>query len=152
MSLKKRKSKSFYYYLIGFLVLLIIFICRNAHAAPVTSPFGWRIHPITGEYKFHTGLDIGYDAGTAIVAMKPGIVVYCAWYGGYGNTVILEHPDGDHTLYAHCSTLYCNHGQYVDKGSVIAAVGSTGNSTGPHLHLEWWHNGQYTDPMGLWGA
>lgn len=152
MSRNNSKSHTFLYYLIGFLVLLFVFVCRNADAAPVTSPFGWRIHPITGEYKFHTGLDIGYDAGTAIVAMKEGTVVYSAWYGGYGNTVILEHPDGDHTLYAHCNALYCNYGQWVDKGSVIAAVGSTGNSTGPHLHLEWWHNGQYTDPMGLWGA
>ena len=98
MSRKNSKSHTFFYYLIGFLVLLFVFVCRNADAAPVTSPFGWRIHPITGEYKFHTGLDIGYDAGTAIVAMKEGTVVYSAWYGGFGNTGIFIQPRGDHNF------------------------------------------------------
>lgn len=133
-----------------FLVSLMM-IPAIVQAAPVTSPFGWRIHPITGEYKFHTGLDIGYDYGTGITAMLPGKVVYAAEYGGYGNCIILEHDNGDHTLYAHCSCLYSHYGQYVDKGTVIAAVGSTGNSTGPHLHIEYWHNGQYADPITLWG-
>ena len=95
-------------------------------------------------------VDIGYDYGTGIPAMLDGRVVYAAPYGGYGNCIILEHAGGDHTLYAHCSALYASYGQYVSKGTVIAAVGSTGFSTGPHLHLEWWHNGQYVDPMGLW--
>ena len=98
----------------------------------------------------HSGMDIGYEEGTAIPAMMPGTVVYSAWYDGYGYTVILEHENGDHTLYGHCSALYCNYGQYVEKGTVIAAVGSTGYSTGPHLHLEYWHNNQYTDPQVLW--
>lgn len=130
--------------------LSCIFISIVAYAAPITSPFGWRIHPVTGEYKFHSGVDIGYDYGTGIVAMLPGRVVYSAVYGGYGNCIILEHAGGDHTLYAHCSALYAEYGQYVEKGQLIAAVGSTGISTGPHLHLEWWHNGQYADPLGLW--
>lgn len=95
-------------------------------AAPITSPFGWRIHPITGEWKFHSGVDIGYDYGTGIPAMLDGRVVYAAPYGGYGNCIILEHAGGDHTLYAHCSALYASYGQYVSKGTVIAAVGSTG--------------------------
>lgn len=134
--------------------LICMFLCLyslTVYAAPITSPFGWRIHPITGEYKFHTGLDIGYDYGDNITAMLPGKVVYADWYGGYGNCVILEHSNGDHTLYAHCSSIYCSYGQEVEKGTIIAAVGSTGNSTGPHLHIEYWHNGQYADPIILWG-
>ena len=134
--------------LLIFMSLLIL--SSAAFAAPITSPFGWRIHPVTGEYKFHSGVDIGYDYGTAVTAMMDGKVVYAAPYGGYGNCIILEHAGGDHTLYAHCSALYASYGQYVAKGVVIAAVGSTGISTGPHLHLEWWHNGQYVDPCGLW--
>lgn len=134
------------------IVLLFIssFTVNIAAAAPITSPFGWRVHPITGEWKFHSGIDIGYEEGSAVTAMLPGTVVYSAWYDGYGYTVILEHDMGDHTLYGHCSALYCKYGQYVDVGTVIAAVGSTGYSTGPHLHLEYWHNGQYTDPTALW--
>ena len=137
-------------FIICVLLLTVLSATGIVSAAPITSPFGWRVHPITGEYKFHTGLDIGYDYGDGIAAMLPGNVVYSDWYGGYGNCVILEHDGGDHTLYAHCSVLYCSYGQWVDKGSVIAAVGSTGNSTGPHLHIEWWHNGQYADPYLLW--
>ena len=117
-------------------------------AAPITSPFGWRTHPITGEWKFHSGVDIGYDYGTDITAMLPGTVVYAAPWDGYGNCVILEHENGDHTLYGHCSEIYVSYGQYVNKGDVIAAVGSTGNSTGPHLHLEWWHNGGIRRSVG----
>lgn len=132
------------------LLVLLILLCSSVYAAPITSPFGWRLHPITGEWKFHSGMDIGYEEGTVIPAMMPGTVVYSAWYGGYGYTVILEHANGDHTLYGHCSALYCSYGQYVEKGAVIAAVGSTGYSTGPHLHLEYWHNNQYTDPQVLW--
>lgn len=136
-----------------FMVCIISLISVNisiAFAAPITSPFGWRHHPVTGEWKFHTGLDIGYDYGDSIHALLPGRVVYAAWYGGYGNTVILEHEGGDHTLYAHASSIYCSYGQYVNKGDVIGSVGSTGISTGPHLHVEWWHNGSYTDPILLW--
>lgn len=133
------------------LITLIIFYPLTVHAAPITSPFGWRVHPITGKYSFHTGIDIGYEFGDSIVAMLPGKVVYADWYGGYGNCVILEHANGDHTLYAHCSNIYCSYGQNIEQGTIIAAVGNTGNSTGPHLHLEYWHNGQYADPITLWG-
>lgn len=130
--------------------IILLIISTTALAAPITSPFGWRIHPVTGEYKFHTGLDIGYDYGDDIYAMLPGKVVYAAYYGGYGNCVILEHNGGDHTLYAHCSKIYAVYGQQVDRGTLIATVGDSGITTGPHLHLEWWHNGQYADPIGLW--
>lgn len=132
------------------LLLVFSFLCTEAEGAAVTSPFGWRTHPVTGEWKFHTGLDIGYEYGDGIAAMLPGRVVYAAEYGGYGNCIILEHEGGDHTLYAHCSAIYVSYGQYVDQGSVIGAVGDSGLATGAHLHLEWWHNGKYTDPMGLW--
>ena len=137
--------------LIALLVLLFTFsFCSVSLATPITSPFGWRTHPVTGEWKFHAGIDIGYDYGTDIVAMLPGRVVYAAEWGGYGNCVILEHDGGDHTLYGHCSDIYVSYGDYVEKGQVIAAVGSTGLATGPHLHLEWWHNGEYADPLELW--
>ena len=137
-------------YRILLMIIAIVSFSASAYAAPITSPFGWRVHPISGEWKFHSGMDIGYEEGTAIPAMMPGTVVYSAWYDGYGYTVILEHENGDLTLYGHCSALYCNYGQYVEKGTVIAAVGSTGYSTGPHLHLEYWHNGVYADPTLLW--
>lgn len=133
-----------------FIILFSLSLCPSVMAAPVTSAFGWRNHPITGEWKFHTGVDLGYDYGTDIVAVLPGRVVYSAEYDGYGNCIILEHENGDHTLYGHCSALYASYGEYVEQGQVIAAVGSTGNSTGPHLHLEWWHNGEYADPLLLW--
>ncbi|WP_455654334.1 M23 family metallopeptidase [Phascolarctobacterium sp.] len=139
-------------YVIMVLAVLTMFVMpSSAKAAMITSGFGWRVHPISGDWKFHSGVDIGYDEGTPVTAMLPGVVVYSAWYGGYGYTVIIEHEGGDHTLYAHCSGLLCEYGQYVDKGTVIAAVGSTGYSTGPHLHLEYWHNNQYSDPLVLWG-
>lgn len=123
----------------------------SVNAAFITSPFGWREHPISGERKFHTGLDIGYDQGDPIYAMLAGNVVYAAEWSGYGKCIILSHAGGDKTLYAHCSAINVNVGEYVDKGQVIGAVGSTGYTTGPHLHLEWWHNGEYADPLGLWG-
>lgn len=136
--------------LVPSLVLAALLAATPAAAAVVTSPFGWRVHPVTGEWKFHAGVDIGYDYGDAVTAMLPGRVVYSAPYGGYGNCVILEHAGGDHTLYAHAGSLLCSIGQSVAKGDVIALVGSTGISTGPHLHLEWWHDGLYADPLGLW--
>lgn len=129
--------------------LLALVLSTSASAAEITSPFGWRLHPITGKYAFHSGLDIGYAEGTPIVAMKSGTVVYAAAYGDYGNCIILEHPGGEYTLYAHCATLNALYGD-VRRGEIIASVGSTGASTGPHLHLEWWQNGQYRDPLGLW--
>lgn len=135
-----------------FLIFLFcISLSGSALAAPVTSAFGWRTHPVTGEWKFHTGVDFGYEYETGIGAVLPGKVVYAAEYDGYGNCIILEHENGDHTLYGHCSELYVSYGEYVAQGQLIAAVGSTGVSTGPHLHLEWWHNGEYADPLLLFG-
>lgn len=75
-------------YRILLMIITIVSFSASAYAAPITSPFGWRVHPISGEWKFHSGMDIGYEEGTAIPAMMPGTVVYSAWYDGYGYTVI----------------------------------------------------------------
>ena len=130
-------------------MLLVMFSATGYCEVPVTSPFGWRVHPITGKYKFHSGVDLGYDYGDDVLAVMPGQVVYCYWWGGYGNCVILAHANGDHTLYGHMSEILVTQGQVVTEGQVLGKVGSTGMSTGPHLHLEWWHNGVYTDPLTL---
>lgn len=114
--------------------------------APVTSPFGWRMHPILGYEKFHSGIDFGADYGTTIRAAAAGIVIYAGWYGGYGNTVIINHGNGITSLYGHTSQLFVREGQVVQKGEAIAAVGSTGLSTGPHLHFEVRQNGEPIDP------
>lgn len=130
-------------------ILILYFFTTPANATEITSPYGWRVHPISGEWTFHTGVDLGYEDKSPIVAILPGTVIYATKYGGYGNCVILEHDNKDYTLYAHASSIVCNYGDYVDAGQIIAYVGSTGYSTGPHLHLEWWHNGEYSNPISL---
>ena len=123
---------------------------------PVTSPFGWRLHPISGQWKFHAGVDLGYEYGTYIASLFDGQVVTAANLDdGYGNQVLIYHPAIDaYTRYAHCSQLHVTAGQFVSAGQVIAQVGSTGYSTGPHLHLEYIIkvNGvyQYADPLSLY--
>jgi murein DD-endopeptidase MepM/ murein hydrolase activator NlpD len=114
--------------------------------APITSPFGYRTHPILGYQKFHSGMDFGADYGTIIYAADSGNVVFAGWYGGYGNAVIIEHGNGISSLYAHTTEVYVNEGQAIQKGQPIAAVGSTGFSTGPHLHFEVRINGEPVDP------
>lgn len=113
----------------------------------ITSGFGWRTHPVLGYDRFHAGLDIGADYGTTIHAAEQGIVMFAGWYGGYGNAVIIDHGGGITTLYGHSSELYVVEGQSVSRGQAIAAVGSTGLSTGPHLHFEVRREGEPTDPM-----
>ena len=113
----------------------------------ITSGYGWRIHPIHKTRKFHTGIDIGgAPAGSNIVAATHGEVIYAASLGGYGLTVVLDHGGGISTMYAHASKILVSVGQKVNSGDVIAKVGSTGLSTGPHLHFEVKINGQHTDP------
>lgn len=112
----------------------------------VTSPYGYRVHPITGEKDLHRGVDIGIAEGTPMKAVQDGTVVSAGNAGGYGLCVVIEGEDGYQSRYAHCSSLSVSAGQEVKRGDVIAAVGSTGNSTGPHLHLEVTHNGEYLDP------
>jgi murein DD-endopeptidase MepM/ murein hydrolase activator NlpD len=114
----------------------------------ISSPYGWRIHPIYGTYKFHTGIDLAASYGEIISATSDGIVIYTGWYDGYGNTVIIDHGSGYSSLYAHCSSILVRNGQTVYKGEAIARVGSTGNSTGPHLHFEIRQNGSPINPMG----
>lgn len=114
----------------------------------ITSPFGYRTHPIFGTTIFHAGIDIGVDYGTPIHAADSGVVVYSGWISGYGNAVIIDHGGGVSTLYGHNQSLAVSEGQSVSKGSVIAYAGSTGNSTGPHCHFEVDVNGSPVNPMG----
>ncbi len=115
----------------------------------ISSPFGYRIHPIFNTYKLHTGIDIRASSGSSIVAAESGIVLLSSYgyNGGYGNYVIILHGDGLTTRYAHCSSLAVSEGQTVAKGQVIASVGSTGDSTGPHLHFEVRKDGICYDPI-----
>jgi murein DD-endopeptidase MepM/ murein hydrolase activator NlpD len=115
---------------------------------PITSPFGWRIHPILRYRKFHTGVDFGVGYGVPIRASDGGTVIYATWMGGYGNVIIVDHGDGLSTLYAHQSSLGVGTGAHVSRGQTIGYVGSTGFSTGPHLHFEVRVNGNPVDPMG----
>jgi murein DD-endopeptidase MepM/ murein hydrolase activator NlpD len=102
----------------------------------INSPFGWRRHPITRRQDFHTGLDIKAGRGTIIRSARAGRVAYAGWMSGYGKVVVVEHGDGQSTLYAHCSSLLVRQGAQVSVGQNIARVGSTGRTTGPHLHFE----------------
>jgi murein DD-endopeptidase MepM/ murein hydrolase activator NlpD len=104
--------------------------------APITSLFGWRIHPITGDRRFHAGTDIGAPMGTPILAAARGQVESADWMGGYGLAVTINHSSAQQTLYGHMSQIFVRPGQWVEPGTVIGQVGSTGNSTGPHLHFE----------------
>lgn len=119
--------------------------------APTSSPFGWRIHPILGYRRFHAGLDFAASYGSTIRAADSGTVIFAGWYGGYGRAVIVSHGKGITTLYAHTSELYVSEGQSVQKGQAIASVGSTGLSTGPHLHFEVRNNGTPVDPANYLG-
>lgn len=112
----------------------------------ITSPYGMRYHPILKYNKMHTGVDIGAPGGATIVAADSGTVIQTGWLGGYGQVVVVDHGGGISTLYAHMSTIIAANGAAVDKGQTIGKVGSTGWSTGPHLHFEVRINGVYTDP------
>ena len=113
----------------------------------VTSQFGKRSDPFHGKLRNHKGLDIAAPRGTPIQSIQSGTVVSAGKRGGYGNVVVLEHGDGTTSLYAHCDELKVAKGDRVGRGDVIATVGSTGRSTGPHLHLEVHRNGEAVDPM-----
>ena len=139
--------------------LLMICAVPSLHASeiPVTSAFGWRVHPISGEWKFHTGVDLGYAEGTPIPALFDGIVIQSGNYAdGFGNQVLLYHPAYDtYTRYAHMSDVYVSVNQYITQGTVIGLVGATGYVTGAHLHLEYIVRGAdgdyvYADPLVLW--
>lgn len=102
----------------------------------ITSPFGNRVHPITGATRLHTGLDMSAAYGQPIQAGAPGVVILASYFGGYGNTVIVDHGGGMSTLYAHQSEIAVSSGASVEAGQVVGYAGSTGFSTGPHLHFE----------------
>lgn len=120
-------------------------------SGPITSPFGYRIHPIFKSRIFHSGIDIAGPNGGAIKASNDGKVIYSGWYGGYGKVVILDHGivNGKPitTLYGHMSAINVSNGQYVKKGQTVGREGSTGYSTGPHCHFEVRVNGKPTNPL-----
>lgn len=118
----------------------------------ITSKFGMRTHPVTGIYKLHTGVDISGSGvnGKPILAANSGRVIKAGYNTGYGNYVVIDHGGGYSTLYGHASRLNVSKGQTVSRGAVIAYVGSTGYSTGPHLHFEIIKNGEYTNPLSYY--
>ncbi|HOP63504.1 MAG TPA: M23 family metallopeptidase [Spirochaetota bacterium] len=122
---------------------------RSPLGGRLSSFFGNRRHPIFRRKKFHNGLDIAAPRGTLIGAARGGVVVATGWNGGYGKAVIIDHGDGYRTLYGHMSVIYAKPGQKVKAGKVIGRVGSTGLSTGPHLHFTIWHNGRLINPMDI---
>lgn len=113
----------------------------------VSSNFGYRIHPITKELKFHNGVDIPAPKNTNVLASDDGIVIFAKYTYGYGNVVKIEHFDGKITVYAHNNSLLVKEGDIVKKGQVISKVGSTGNSTGNHVHFEVIINNKRIDPL-----
>ncbi len=115
-------------------------------SAPITSGYGYRVHPIHGTRRLHKGIDLAAGSGSAIAASKGGTVISAGWLGGYGNAVVISHGNGLTTLYAHQSKIAVTVGQGVGRGEVIGYVGSTGQSTGPHLHFEIRSNGAPVNP------
>lgn len=113
----------------------------------VTSPFGVRIHPVLRTRRMHTGTDFAGGYGSPVVAAASGRVVSCGWGGAYGNRIILDHGGGLFTMYGHLSRTYVGGGAIVRRGQPIGAIGSTGLSTGPHLHFEVWRGSRKVNPM-----
>ena len=114
--------------------------------AGISSGFGWRRHPISGGFKFHAGVDLAAPTGTPIVATAAGVVASADWYGGYGLCVTVDHQNGYVTLYGHMSQIAVSAGQQVQPGQSLGRVGSTGSSTGPHLHYELRRDGYAVNP------
>ena len=118
----------------------------------ITSNYGWRICPFHGR-EFHNGVDIVLSSGTygsPVYAIADGIVIRASWYGGYGNCIQVAHGKGYSSLYGHLKGYNVSNGQKVHKGDLIGYIGSTGNSTGPHLHFTVFRNGSITNPLGLY--
>ena len=113
----------------------------------LTSPYGYRIHPTTGQYKFHNGVDLANDQGTPIYAARSGRVTVATYGGTYGNYVTINHGDGYSSLYAHMTRYVVHKGDTVKRGQLIGYMGSTGRSTGPHLHFSIFYNGSSVNPM-----
>lgn len=118
----------------------------SAVSRTVSCPFGMRVHPVTGVYKLHTGMDISAPRGSNVLAAEAGTVVRATYSAAYGNYIVINHGNGISTLYGHNTSLCVSVGQKVTRGQVIAKVGSTGYATGPHIHIEVIVNGQYQNP------
>lgn len=112
----------------------------------LTSPYGWRVHPISKKKRFHAGIDLANNYGTPILASHFGTIIFSGNLGGYGYAIKLQHND-IMSLYAHCNALLVKEGQQVKQGQIIARMGSTGYSTGSHLHFEIHLNGRHTNPL-----
>jgi len=124
---------------------------RSPLGGRFSSFFGNRKHPIFNRRKFHNGIDIAAPYGTYIGAAREGKVVGAGWMGGYGKAVIVRHDNGYKTMYGHMSAIYAKQGERVKAGKILGRVGSTGLSTGPHLHFTLWHNEKLLNPMDvLW--
>lgn len=113
----------------------------------ISSPFGWRIHPIRKTRRFHSGIDIRAPRNTPIRAARDGQVIFAGWMNGYGRSVVIRHDSAYTTLYTHAQTLRVKKGAYVKKGTIIATVGTSGRTTGPHTHFEIRYNNKPTNPM-----
>jgi len=124
---------------------------RSPLGGRFSSFFGNRKHPIFNRRKFHNGIDIAAPYGTYIGAAREGQVAGAGWMGGYGKAVIVRHDNGYKTMYGHMSVIYAKQGERVKAGKILGRVGSTGLSTGPHLHFTLWHNEKLLNPMDvLW--
>ncbi len=127
-------------------------VTKPLSGARISSLFGYRENPVTGKYTFHSGCDLAAPKGSEIHAIFSGKVTTASFDNGYGNYIILSHDNGLQTLYAHCSKLIAECGDSVESGEVIALVGSTGNSTGPHLHVEIRKDSKRFDPEWILGG
>jgi len=122
----------------------------NKDLKHMASGFGWRVDPVYNIRRFHEGMDFSAPVGTDIFATGNGTVVYSGWRQGYGETVVIDHGFNYATLYAHCSKRFVRVGQKVKRGEVIALVGNTGKSTGPHVHYEVHYNDRPVDPRNFY--
>ena len=120
-------------------------------SGPITSPYGWRIHPITHTRRFHDGVDIGCAGGTPIHCAAAGTIIETGWRGPYGQVVLVDHGSGLSTMYCHTErgSIQVTPGQHVSKGQVLARVDSTGWSTGNHLHFSVFRNGEHVNPQSV---
>lgn len=118
-------------------------------AGTISSPYGYRNHPVREERRFHTGVDLSVPSGSEVKATADGIVSFAGWSENSGIVVVVEHGHGFSTAYAHNRKALARVGQRIARGDVIAMSGSTGVSTGPHVHYEIWRNGRHADPAGF---